>query len=163
MKKSVLFAAGLAIIVLVVIALILSNSNSGSPVAQSADSSANSDIASGENSGQASDGALSSTAGSSDIGSDGAANANANTAKTHSIEIVDFSFTPLTLTINRGDTVLWTNSDSAKHTVTSNSGSELDSELFGKDESYSHTFNTKGTFKYHCTPHPGMTGLVQVV
>ncbi len=156
MKKSILLAAGLAIIALIVIAVIISNSNS--PAAQN--------INSGANSNQPSDNNPSSTTSSGLESEESEPSApqtpSASESETHNIEIVDFSFNPLTLTINQGDTIVWTNRDSAKHTVTSNSGSELGSELLGKDESYSHTFNTKGTFKYHCTPHPGMTGLVQV-
>lgn len=82
--------------------------------------------------------------------------------QTHNIEIKEFKFIPETLTIKQGDTIIWTNKDSARHTVTSDSGGELDSELLSKEESYSHTFNTKGEFAYHCTPHPYMEGKIIV-
>lgn len=78
------------------------------------------------------------------------------------VDIVDFAFSSEVLNINVGDTVTWTNGDSAKHTVTSDSGGELDSVLLAKGESYSHTFNEVGTFNYHCTPHPYMTGVIVV-
>ena len=74
-------------------------------------------------------------------------------AKTYNIEIENFAFSPATLRIKKGDKVVWTNKDSARHTVTSDSGGELGSELLGKGESYSKTFTETGTYEYHCTPH----------
>ena len=76
--------------------------------------------------------------------------------QTYNIEIRNFAFQNKELTIKTGDTVIWTNKDSAGHTVTSDSGDELDSNLLSKDESYSHTFTEAETFSYHCNPHPGM-------
>lgn len=78
------------------------------------------------------------------------------------IEIKNFAFMPSTLTINAGDSITWTNSDSAQHTVTSDSGIELNSEMLSKGQSYSHTFNTAGTYAYHCKPHPNMKATVIV-
>ena len=83
-------------------------------------------------------------------------------SKTIEISIMDYSFKIAELTINVGDTVIWTNKDSVKHTVTSDSGDELGSELLSKDKSYSHTFNSKGEFGYHCTPHSYMKGKIVV-
>lgn len=80
----------------------------------------------------------------------------------YSVDIEDFAFASETLTIKVGDTVTWTNRDSAGHTVTSDSGSKLDSILLKKGQSYSHTFNEVGTFDYHCTPHPYMKGIIIV-
>ena len=79
-----------------------------------------------------------------------------NQPQTYNIEIRNFAFQTKELTIKTGDTVIWTNKDSTSHTVTSDSGDELDSNLLSKDESYSHTFTEAETFSYHCNPHPGM-------
>ena len=76
--------------------------------------------------------------------------------------IKDFKFTPSALTVNVGTTVLWTNEDSVQHTVTSDTGNELGSQYISDGQSYSHIFNTVGTFDYHCTPHPFMKGTVIV-
>jgi len=88
--------------------------------------------------------------------------------QTYDISIKNLAFNPSMLTINVGDTVVWTNEDGATHTVTSDSGSELDSgTLAGKSSggyytppsaggTYSHTFTTAGTFAYHCNIHPSM-------
>lgn len=81
---------------------------------------------------------------------------------THAVTIKDFSFTSSTLTVKAGDTVVWTQQDSVPHTVTSDTGSELGSPTLSVGQTYSHTFTTKGTFTYHCTPHPRMKATVVV-
>ncbi|GEM_PF-1585770 len=87
----------------------------------------------------------------------------APTTQTLSIDIKNFAFATTTITINKGDTIIWTNQDPAGHTVTSDSGSELASSTINKGESYTHTFNTVGTFAYHCIPHSGMKATVVVM
>jgi len=79
------------------------------------------------------------------------------------IDIEDFAFGPPNVRVTAGTTVTWTNRDSVGHTVTSEDGDELDSELLGKGESYEHTFTQPGTYAYYCKPHPYMKGLVTVV
>ena len=84
--------------------------------------------------------------------------------KTTEIIRVDaiFAFSPSGLTIKKGDSVVWTNQDSVGHTVTSDSGSELDSELLSTGESYSYKFANAGIYEYHCTPHPSMKAKIIV-
>ncbi len=81
---------------------------------------------------------------------------------THYVNISGFAFSPSTLTISAGDTVTWTNMDSASHTITSDSGTELASSSISNGGTYSHTFNTKGTFGYHCSIHTTMKGTIVV-
>ena len=66
--------------------------------------------------------------------------------------------------VKKGTTVTWTNEDSAKHDVTPDTETAdfKETELFGKGETKSITFNTVGTFSYHCSPHPYMKGIVEV-
>jgi plastocyanin len=85
-----------------------------------------------------------------------------NTPSSHFIEIKDNSFIPETLTIHKGDTVSWINNDAAKHTVTSDSGSELQSDILPQSMSYVHTFDTAGTYTYHCEFHSNMIGKIIV-
>ena len=74
------------------------------------------------------------------------------------------------ITINTGDTIVWTNSDVQPHTVTSVTTLEaeikedgiFDSGIIGITEKYSQTFNKAGDFYYYCTPHPWMTGTIHV-
>ncbi len=81
---------------------------------------------------------------------------------TRAVDIKGFAFSVKELKVNIGDTVIWTQQDSVGHTVTSDTGSELGSSLLSVGQTYSHTFTTKGTFAYHCTPHPGMKATVIV-
>ena len=82
--------------------------------------------------------------------------------RTYNVSIRNFIYTPTLLTINAGETVIWKNWDVVEHTVTSDTGSELDSPVLTEGDTYSHTFNTPGTYPYHCTPNPWMIGKVTV-
>ena len=78
------------------------------------------------------------------------------------VRVQDFAFAPANIVVDVGTTVTWTNEDNIGHTVTSDEGDELDSPLFGEGETYSYTFTAPGEYRYHCTPHPNMQGLVTV-
>ncbi|MDO8528533.1 MAG: cupredoxin family copper-binding protein [Nanoarchaeota archaeon] len=78
------------------------------------------------------------------------------------VKISNFAFSPSTLTINVGGKVVWTNMDSAPHTVVSDSGNEISSSSLSNGGTYSHTFNTAGTYDYHCSIHPSMKGTIVV-
>lgn len=83
---------------------------------------------------------------------------------THNVSIVGVSagFAPVNLTIKKGDQVRWTNNDSnIAHTATSDNG-QFDSGTLQPGQSYTRTFDTVGTYAYHCTPHPNMKGTVTV-
>src|SRR5512137_2734229 len=77
------------------------------------------------------------------------------------VNISGFAFDPGTITIKVGDTVTWTNKDSVGHTVVADDGSWTSTKL-GNGATYSHTFDTAGTFTYICSVHPTMTGTVVV-
>ena len=77
------------------------------------------------------------------------------------VTIADFSFTPGTITIDKGDTVTWTNDGPTGHSATSKSGA-FDTGVLKKGASSSHTFDQAGTYAYICTPHPFMHGTVVV-
>jgi trimeric autotransporter adhesin len=80
----------------------------------------------------------------------------------------DDSFSPSSVTIHPGDTVQWTWNENGHTTTSGNSGVPnglWDSGLRGQGATFSHTFNTAGSFPYYCTPHwscCGMTGTVTV-
>ena len=78
------------------------------------------------------------------------------------ITISGFAFNPSTLTVAKGASVVWINGESAKHTVVSDTGNEINSDALSKGQAYSHTFNTAGTYNYHCSIHPSMKGKVIV-
>ena len=95
---------------------------------------------------------------------DGNSNSGTETSspQTYNIVIENFAFSPSELRIKKGDSIVWTNQDSVRHTVTSDSGNELGSGLLSQGQTYSHTFNTRGTFAYHCAPHPNMKAKIIV-
>jgi plastocyanin len=71
------------------------------------------------------------------------------------------AFVPDDLSIAVGATVTWTNTDSISHTSTSNAVG-WDSGIIAPGRQFSVTYQTAGTFPYHCTIHPGMVGTVIV-
>jgi len=77
------------------------------------------------------------------------------------ILIQGMAFSPSTITFTAGTTITWTNKDGVPHTVTSNTGI-FNSGSIGSNGTYSHLFNTAGTFPYKCTIHPSMTATVVV-
>jgi plastocyanin len=73
-----------------------------------------------------------------------------------------FSFSPTTVTITKGGTVTWNNEAGAAHNVTfMTAGSPANIGNFTSG-STSRTFDTPGTYQYHCTNHSGMEGTVNV-
>ena len=99
------------------------------------------------------------------------------------------AYVPETITIEPGDTVVWKNTSSRRHTVTASSREALPdgAEFFASggydsyeeaedawlddfggqvdtDETYSHTFEVPGEYSYVCIPHvdAGMAGTVVV-
>jgi len=82
-------------------------------------------------------------------------------AQQASVKIQDFQFTPSKVTIKVGGTVTWTNGGPSVHTVTADDGSFSSGQL-QKGETFSQTFDSAGTFSYHCSIHPSMTAQVVV-
>ncbi len=81
------------------------------------------------------------------------------------VNIENYTFVPATMTVKKGTTVTWTNKDKAKHNVVADDDSPEggpDGPLISQGETYSFTFDTVGTFKYHCQPHPYMMAEVVV-
>ncbi len=76
------------------------------------------------------------------------------------VTIKNFAFSPASVEIAVGETVTWTNEDSATHTVTGDDG--IDSGSLAQGKTFTHTFASAGTFSYHCSIHPNMNGTVTV-
>jgi plastocyanin len=76
----------------------------------------------------------------------------------------NFGFSPDSLSIKVGTTVIWTNNTVAPHTVTSDAGdpASFNGSLGGNGATFSFTFMTPGTYKYHCNIHPYMTATIIV-
>jgi len=92
---------------------------------------------------------------------------NAPGSATPGCEETNNCFIPSVATIEAGGTVTWENTDNAAHTATSGSANDgpdgvFDSSLMMVDGSFSHTFDTAGTYDYFCMVHPWMSGTVIV-
>jgi glucose/arabinose dehydrogenase/plastocyanin len=90
-------------------------------------------------------------------------------ATTHSVDMIGFAFNPSTITIQSGDSVLWTMRDEfTSHSTTSGIPPSTpnglwDSGLLATGQTFTHLFNQAGTFTYYCVPHAfTMSGSVTV-
>ncbi|MFA6407364.1 MAG: cupredoxin family copper-binding protein [Candidatus Paceibacterota bacterium] len=78
------------------------------------------------------------------------------------INIRNYTFNPATLSVKIGTKVTWINDDTAPHTIVSDSGDLLNSEMLSPGQSFSFTFNDVGTVNYHCGVHLPMKGSIIV-
>jgi plastocyanin len=81
-------------------------------------------------------------------------------ATTHAVAMDGTAFIPETLTVKRGDRVVWTNKDPFPHTVTA--AGTFDSKSLAAGQSWSYVASKSGDFPYVCTLHPGMKGTLIV-
>ena len=81
--------------------------------------------------------------------------------KRHTVTIESMRFQPETLTVARGDTIVWVNKDLVPHTATSKTGG-FDSQIIPAEKSWELTVRKKGEFAYVCTFHPTMAATLQV-
>ena len=75
--------------------------------------------------------------------------------------VQDFLFRPSRLEVAAGTTIVWTNRGQVLHSVSANDGS-FDTGLIEPGGQGAITFPRVGSFPFHCTPHPFMTGTVVV-
>jgi len=84
------------------------------------------------------------------------ADTKANEAsKTHIVTVENMKFEPQSLTVRRGDRVVWVNKDLFPHTATANSH-QFDSGNIAPQASWTYVTNQDGTFEYSCVYHPTM-------
>ena len=76
------------------------------------------------------------------------------------VTIDNFTFAPAELKVKVGDTVTWTNRDDIPHTVVS--AGKFRSKAMDTDNTFSFTFTSAGDYKYFCSLHPHMTGMIKV-
>jgi plastocyanin len=91
----------------------------------------------------------------------GASTADNAPVASDSVAIKNFGFSPATITVTAGSTVVWTNDDSVQHDVTFDGG-DIASNTLNHNDTFSHTFPTAGTYHYICSIHPFMHGTVIV-
>jgi plastocyanin len=78
------------------------------------------------------------------------------------VTMKDIKFNPSKITIKKGQTVVWTNDDPVGHDVTDDGFKSGSPGGIENGQTFQHKFPKKGTFKYQCSVHPGMTGEVVV-
>lgn len=94
------------------------------------------------------------------------------------IDIQNVQFERVEIRVPMGTTVRWVNHDPFTHDVTSGISilgrearqvektklpdGKFSSGLFGKDQTFSYTFDTKGEYPYYCNIHPFMVGKIVV-
>ena len=80
------------------------------------------------------------------------------------VTLSGFTFTPSVVTINEGDTVIWTNASGFHNVASDTVGLFTSGPPAFAPWTFSHTFSAAGTFPYHCDVHLafGMTGTVIV-
>ena len=74
------------------------------------------------------------------------------------VNIDNFMFTPMELTITAGATVTWINKDDVPHTVVQRRSQIQIAGARYRREVFVHVFKNPGTYEYFCSVHPRMTG-----
>ena len=86
--------------------------------------------------------------------------AAADPPRTHEVVIQGLLYVPETLTVRRGDVVVWINKDPFPHTVTA--AGVFDSGSIAAGKSWRFTAKKPGTHSYLCTLHTTMKGTLRV-
>jgi plastocyanin len=79
----------------------------------------------------------------------------------NTIVLKDFHFSPMSLTVPAGTTVIWKNLDEEPHTVASDAGLFRSGGL-DQNDSFTFTFDKPGTYRFLCSIHPSMMGTILV-
>lgn len=89
--------------------------------------------------------------------------AAASAAMKPAVTITNYSFHPATLTVKKGTTVIWLNTDEDVHTIKSTAGpGAFSSPALDSGGRFQFTFHEAGTYHYICTVHPYMHGVIVV-
>jgi plastocyanin len=104
--------------------------------------------------------------GSNSNSSTGPSNQTTGTSNNAAVEIPQSdiygstNFNPQMVNINAGGAVSFSNNDGIEHHPTADDGSWNGDLPAGA--SFSQSFKTAGTYTYHCSIHPNMTGTITV-
>ena len=80
--------------------------------------------------------------------------------RTHTVVIEAVKYTPESITVKPGDTVVWRNKDPFPHTVTAKG--VFDSHVIFPGRSWKYTPRKTGEYAYVCTLHPTMKGTLKI-
>ena len=81
--------------------------------------------------------------------------------RAHTVTIKNFAFEPAELTIARGDTVVWSNTDFVPHSATARD-SAWDSKDIAANATWRDVPGKAGRYEYYCVLHPTMKGTIVV-
>ncbi|MBN3755227.1 cupredoxin family copper-binding protein [Paraburkholderia sp. Tr-20389] len=82
-------------------------------------------------------------------------------ANTYVVTIEQMRFDPPTLTVHRGDEIVWVNKDLVAHTASSDTQG-FDSRSIAAGASWRYRAGTPGRYTYRCIFHPTMHGTLTV-
>lgn len=85
---------------------------------------------------------------------------NLNNENVREIRIENMLYSPSTLSIKEGTTIIWINKDSVLHTVTFENG--INSGSVSSGGRFSFEFKQKGDYPYSCSFHSNMKGIIKV-
>jgi plastocyanin/glucose dehydrogenase len=83
-------------------------------------------------------------------------------AHTDTVNIADYTYGPLRISVTTGSKVTFTNVGAQPHNAASADAGGWDTGMLAKGEKATVTFNRPGTYTYICTPHPSMIGQIIV-
>ena len=81
--------------------------------------------------------------------------------RTHTVEIEALKFSPATLEVMMGDTVIWKNKDAFPHNATAENKGFRSADI-QSGQSWKFKTGNMGVFPYVCTLHPGMKAVLIV-
>jgi plastocyanin len=90
-----------------------------------------------------------------------ASSAGATASGATTVEVKNFAFSPVDMTVAVGTKVTWKFDDSAGHTVKSDDGT-FSSPTLSNGKTFDFTFSKAGTYSYICSIHQYMAGTITV-
>jgi len=78
------------------------------------------------------------------------------------VQIHNFMFGPMAVTVTAGQAVTFVNTDEEPHTVAATDHSWRSPPL-DTNQRFTHVFAAPGQYRYFCSIHPQMTGLIVVL
>ena len=82
--------------------------------------------------------------------------------RTYTVIMKGMKFSPSTLRVQKGDTIVFKNSDLVPHTATAKQGRVFDSGMIKPGESWTFVPTSRASVPYSCTFHPMMEGRIEI-
>jgi plastocyanin len=80
---------------------------------------------------------------------------------TVTVDIEGNAYSPDPVSAGVGEAIQWTNADAVPHTATLDEG-DCGTDNIATGATLGLVFNEAGTYTYHCTVHPEMTGTIEI-